>query len=336
MRTDELDYDLPPELIAQEFAPERDGSRLLVYRRATDVLEHHRFSELVSLLDPGDLVVANTTRVVPGRLRATRASGGAVELLLLEQLAAGEWEALARPSRRLREGERLAVGAGLEVELIEHVGAGRWRVLPTLGGAELDAALGRVGELPLPPYVRSTPADTSRYQTVYAERAGSAAAPTAGLHFTPALWDALRAQNEVVGVELRIGLDTFRPVAVDELDEHEIHSEGYAVTPDARAAIDAARAAGRRVVCVGTTALRVVETLADPAAPDEGRTSLFVTPGYRFRTVGALLTNLHLPRSTLLALVMAFCGVAETRRMYAEAVAERYRFFSLGDATLIL
>ncbi len=336
MRTDELDYDLPPELIAQEFAPERDGSRLLVYRRASGALEHHRFSELVSLLDPDDLVVANTTRVVPGRLRATRASGGAVELLLLEQLEAGEWEALARPSRRLRDGERLAIGGELEIELVEHLGAGRWRVRPALAGAELDAALARLGELPLPPYVRSTPADTSRYQTVYAERAGSAAAPTAGLHFTPALWGALRARNEVVGVELRIGLDTFRPVAVDELDEHEIHTEAYAVAPEARAAIDAARAAGRRVVCVGTTALRVVETLADPAAPDEGRTSLFVTPGYRFRAVGGLLTNFHLPRSTLLALVMAFCGIAETRRIYAEAVAERYRFFSLGDATLLL
>jgi S-adenosylmethionine:tRNA ribosyltransferase-isomerase len=336
VRTDELDYDLPPELIAQEFAPERDGSRLLVYRRASRSLEHHRFSELASLLEPSDLIVANTTRVVPGRLRTTRASGGAVELLLLEELGGGDWEALARPSRRLRDGERLAIGGELEVELVEQLGAGRWRVRLGLEGAELDAALHRLGELPLPPYVRTAPADTSRYQTVYAERAGSAAAPTAGLHFTPELWGSLRARHEVVGVELRIGLDTFRPVSVDELDEHEIHSEAYAVTREARAAIDAARGDRRRVVCVGTTALRVVETIADPTAPDEGRTSLFVTPGYRFRTVGALLTNLHLPRSTLLALVMAFCGVAETRRIYAEAIAERYRFFSLGDATLIL
>ncbi|MEO9174538.1 MAG: tRNA preQ1(34) S-adenosylmethionine ribosyltransferase-isomerase QueA [Gaiellales bacterium] len=336
MRTDELDYDLPPELIAQEFAPERDGSRLLVYRRAGDSLEHHRFAELLSLLDPDDLIVANTTRVVPGRLRAVRASGGAVELLLLEELGEGEWDALARPSRRLREGERLEIGGELEVQLGEYRGAGRWRVRLALEGAALDAALHRLGELPLPPYVRSAPADTTRYQTVYAERAGSAAAPTAGLHFTPELWAALRARHEVLGVELRIGLDTFRPVAVDELDEHEIHSEAYAVTPETRATIDAARVEGRRVVCIGTTALRVVETLADPSAPDAGRTSLFVTPWYRFRTVGALLTNLHLPRSTLLALVMAFAGVAETRRIYAEAIAERYRFYSLGDATLIL
>jgi S-adenosylmethionine:tRNA ribosyltransferase-isomerase len=334
--TDELDYDLPPELIAQAFAPARDDSRLLVYRRAGGVLEHRRFAELVELLEPTDLVVANTTRVVAGRLRAVRASGGAVELLLLEELGGGLWEALARPSRRLREGERLQIGDELSVELVERLGTGRWRVRVPLAGSALDAALGRVGELPLPPYVREAIADTSRYQTVYAERAGSAAAPTAGLHFTPALWDALGARCEVVGVELRIGLDTFRPVAVDDLAEHQIHSEAYAIAPAVRARLDAARADGRRVVCIGTTALRVVETVADPQAPDEGRTSLFVTPGYRFRTVGALLTNLHLPRSTLLALVMAFAGVAETRRMYAEAVAERYRFFSLGDATLIL
>jgi S-adenosylmethionine:tRNA ribosyltransferase-isomerase len=336
VRTDELDYDLPAELIAQEFAPARDGSRLLVYRRDNGSLEHHRFSELVSLLDPSDLVVANTTRVLPGRLHARRASGGAVELLLLEELAGGEWEALARPSRRLRAGETLLVSDELPVELVELVGAGRWRVRIPLAGAELVAALARLGELPLPPYVRGAIADASRYQTVYAVEPGSAAAPTAGLHFTPALWEALGARCEVVGVELRIGLDTFRPVAVDELAEHAIHSEAYAIAPEVRARLDAARAEGRRVVCIGTTALRVVETVADPHAPDTGRTSLFVTPGYRFRTVGALLTNLHLPRSTLLALVMAFAGVGETRRIYAEAVAERYRFFSLGDATLIL
>jgi S-adenosylmethionine:tRNA ribosyltransferase-isomerase len=273
---------------------------------------------------------------VPGRLHARRASGGAVELLLLEELPGGDWQALARPSRRLREGEILLVGGELAVELVELVGAGCWRVRMPLGGAALSDALARLGELPLPPYVRGAIADTSRYQTVYAVEPGSAAAPTAGLHFTPELWAALGARCEVVGVELRIGLDTFRPVAVDDLDEHAIHSESYAISPAVRARLDAARADGRRIVCVGTTALRVVETVADPHAPDTGRTSLFVTPGYRFRAVGALLTNLHLPRSTLLALVMAFAGIRETRRIYAEAIAERYRFFSLGDATLIL
>jgi S-adenosylmethionine:tRNA ribosyltransferase-isomerase len=228
------------------------------------------------------------------------------------------------------------VGEGLAVELEAALGDGRGTIRPSLAGDELLAALERVGEMPLPPYIRGRSHDPSRYQTIYADRPGSAAAPTAGLHFTPALWAALRARCEVVGVELRIGLDTFRPVASDTLEGHAIHSEAYAVTADVRARLHAARASGRRVVCIGTTALRVVETLADPAAPDAGRTRLFVTPGYEFRTVGALVTNFHLPRSTLLALVMAFCGVEQTRRLYAEAVARRYRFYSFGDASLLL
>ncbi len=322
--------------MAQEPAARRDASRLLVYRRSSEAIEHRSFADLPNLLDPADLVVANTSRVYPARLRARRASGGAVELLLLEDLADGRWEALARPSRRLHPGDCLAVADGLDIELEASLGEGRWTIRPSLTGGELLSALERVGELPLPPYIRGRPHDPSRYQTVYAEQPGSAAAPTAGLHFTPELWQALRARCEVVGVELRIGLDTFRPVAADTLEGHAIHSEAYAVTPDVRARLDAARASARRVVCIGTTALRVVETLADPAAPDAGRTRLFVTPGYEFRTVGALVTNFHLPRSTLLALVMAFCGVEETRRVYAEAVAERYRFYSFGDASLLL
>ena len=189
--------------------------------------------------------------------------------------------------------------------------------------------------MPLPPYVRDPGVPDERYQTVYARLPGSAAAPTAGLHFTPELWERLRARCEVVEVELRVGLDTFRPVSADSLEEHEMHSEAYRVEPAARAAIATAVAAGRRVVCIGTTSVRVVETVADPAAPDEGRTSLLIAPGYRFRAVGALVTNFHLPRSTLLALVMAFCGVEETRRIYAEAIRERYRFYSFGDASFL-
>ena len=189
--------------------------------------------------------------------------------------------------------------------------------------------------MPLPPYVHDPAVPDERYQTVYARLPGSAAAPTAGLHFTPELWARLRARCEVVEVELRVGLDTFRPVAAETLEEHEMHSEAYRVEPAARAAILAAAASGRRVVCIGTTSVRVVETVADPAAPDEGRTSLLIAPGYRFRAVGALVTNFHLPRSTLLALVMAFCGVEETRRIYAEAIRERYRFYSFGDASLL-
>jgi S-adenosylmethionine:tRNA ribosyltransferase-isomerase len=336
VRISELDYDLPPELVAQEPAPRRDASRLLVYRRSAGTIEHRTFAELPGLLDPDDLVVANTSRVYPARLHARRATGGAVELLLLEDLADGRWEALARPSRRLLPGDVLRVADGLDVALEASLGEGRWTVRPSLAGDALLQALERVGEMPLPPYIRGRPDDPSRYQTVYAEQPGSAAAPTAGLHFTPELWDALRARCEVVGVELRIGLDTFRPVASETLEGHAIHSEAYTVTPAVRARLDAARASGRRVVCIGTTALRVVETLADPAAPGAGRTRLFVTPGYEFRAVGALVTNFHLPRSTLLALVMAFCGVEQTRRLYAEAVAERYRFYSFGDASLLL
>ena len=301
MRTDELDYDLPPELIAQRPAERRDDSRLLVHRR-DGAIEHRRFSDLVDLLDAGDLVVVNSSRVLRARIAVRRESGGGGEVLLLEERGDGLWEALVRPS---------------------------------LAGDALELALEAAGSLPLPPYVRDPSVPDERYQTVYADRAGSAAAPTAGLHFTPALWDRLRARCEVVEVELRVGLDTFRPVATGTLEEHPMHSEAYRVTPAARAAIAAAVAAGRRVVCIGTTSVRVVETIADPGAPDEGRTSLLIAPGYRFRAVGALVTNFHLPRSTLLALVMAFCGVDETRRIYAEAIRERYRFYSFGDASLL-
>src|SRR4051794_25952106 len=267
MRTDELDYALPPELVAQTPAARRDASRLLVYRRASGEIEHRRFAELPSLLDPDDLVVVNTSRVVPARLHARRATGGAVELLLLEDLRDGRWEALARPSRRLQPGERLAVADGLDMTLEHALGEGRWQVRPSLVDAALLQALDALGELPLPPYIHAQPEDPARYQTIYAEQPGSAAAPTAGLHFTPELWEALHARCEVVGVELRIGLDTFRPVSENTLEAHVIHSEAYAVTAAVRARLDDAQAAGRRVVCVGTTALRVVETLADPAAP---------------------------------------------------------------------
>ena len=241
-----------------------------------------------------------------------------------------------RPSRRTRPGSPLeAAGGGLAIEPVEALGDGRWLVRPSLAGAALERALEAAGSLPLPPYVRDPSVPDERYQPVYADRAGSAAAPTAGLHFTPELWERLRARCEVAEVELRVGLDTFRPVAVDTLAEHPMHSEAYRVTPAARAAIAGAASSGRRVVCIGTTSVRVVETVADPDAPDEGRTSLLIAPGYRFRAVGALVTNFHLPRSTLLALVMAFCGVEETRRIYAEAIRERYRFYSFGDASLL-
>ena len=313
MRSADLDYALPPELIAQHPAARRDASRLLVYERATGAVRHRRFADLPDEL-AGHLVVVNDTRVVPGRLRLRRRGGGEAEVLLVERLdGEGLWEALARPSRRLRAGERLG-----PVELLQQLGGGRWRV--RLEGEP-------EGEAPLPPYIEEPLADTERYQTVYAEEAGSAAAPTAGLHFTP----ELLARLDVERVTLHVGLDTFRPLSTETLEEHELHGERYRVEPAAWERI----AAAPRVLAVGTTSVRVLETVAR-GGELEGRTRLFVTPGFAFRRVDALLTNFHLPRSTLLALVMAFAGVEETRRLYALAVRERYRFYSFGDAMLLL
>jgi S-adenosylmethionine:tRNA ribosyltransferase-isomerase len=309
----ELDYPLPAELIAQRPVEPRDASRLLVYERETGAVHHRRFSHLPEELEPGELVVVNDTRVLPGRLRLRRPGGGEAEVLLLERVGSnGLWEGLARPSRRLRPGQRLG-----PVELVEALGEGRWRLR-----LEGDPA----GEPPLPPYITERLEDPERYQTVYADDPGSAAAPTAGLHFTSELLVGLAVER----VTLHVGLDTFRPLAAERLEEHELHGERYEVAPAAWERIRAAR----RVLAVGTTTVRVLESLAR-GAPLEGRTELFITPGFEFRRVDSLLTNFHLPRSTLLALVMAFCGVDETRSLYRQAVAARYRFYSFGDAMLV-
>ena len=308
MDAHELDYDLPPELIAQHPAEQRDESRLLVYSRARGSVSHHVFRELPELV--GGLAVVNDTRVVPARIAVDRPRG---EVLLLEPVGGGEWIALARPTRRLQPGRRYG-----PVELVEHLGEGRWRV--RLDG---DPA----GAPPLPPYITEPLRDASRYQTVYARESGSAAAPTAGLHFTP----EVLARLDVERVTLHVGLDTFRPLQAERVEEHRIHGERYEV---AEAAWERIRAAPE-VLAVGTTTVRVLETLAR-GAPTAGRTELFITPGFAFRRVDHLLTNFHLPRSTLLALVMAFAGVEETRRLYELAIAESYRFYSFGDAMLIL
>ena len=285
-----------------------------MYERASGAVRHRVFRDLPAELTRGELVVVNDTRVVPARIPLERPGGGASEVLLLERRDAnGLWEGLARPSRRLRAGQRLG-----PVELVEPLGEGRW-----LLRLEAEPA----GETPLPPYITEPLADAERYQTVFAREAGSAAAPTAGLHFTP----ELLARLDVERVTLHVGLDTFRPVAVEDLADHRLHGERYCVDPGAWDRICAAP----RVLAVGTTTVRVLESLAR-GAPLEGRTDLFVTPGFEFRRVDALLTNFHLPRSTLLALVMAFTGVEETRRLYRLAIAERYRFYSFGDAMLVL
>ena len=309
MDLSELEYELPAELIAQHPAERRDASRLLVYERATGAVRHRTFEQLPEEL-AGELVVVNDTKVVPARIPIESPRG---EVLLLERREDGTWDALARPTRRLRAGRRYG-----PVELLEHLGEGRWHL-------RLDGE--PAGETPLPPYITEPLGDPSRYQTVYARRVGSAAAPTAGLHFKP----ELLARLDPVRVTLHVGLDTFRPVTEERLEEHQIHGERYEVEPEAWERIQAAE----RVLAVGTTTVRVLESLAG-GGPLAGRTELFVTPGFEFRRVDALLTNFHLPRSTLLALVMAFAGVEETRRLYRLAVEEQYRFYSFGDAMLIL
>jgi S-adenosylmethionine:tRNA ribosyltransferase-isomerase len=309
MDVSELDYELPPELIAQHPAAGRDESRLLVFERATGAVRHRRFSDLPDELH-GELVVVNDTRVVPARIAIESPRG---EVLLVEQLDGDLWEGLARPTRRLKAGATYG-----PVELIEHLGEGRWRLRLTGEPA---------GETPLPPYITEPLGDPERYQTVYAHELGSAAAPTAGLHFTQELLDRL----DVARVTLHVGLDTFRPVAEERLEEHRMHGERYSVEDAAWRRIEAAS----RVLAVGTTTVRVLETLA-LGGPLAGRTDLFIAPGFEFRRTDALLTNFHLPRSTLLALVMAFAGVEEARRLYRIAVDERYRFYSFGDAMLIL
>ena len=310
MKTRELEYDLPAELIAQHPVARRDESRLLVYERVSERVDHRTFADLPDVL--GDaLVVVNDTRVVPARIPIEQPRG---EVLLLERREKdGLWEGLARPTRRLRPGRRYG-----PVELLEHLGEGRW--LLRLHG-EPD------GEAPLPPYITEPLADPERYQTVYAAVAGSAAAPTAGLHFTR----EVLARLDVERVTLHVGLDTFRPVNADDLGDHELHGERYEVAAETWDRIRAAP----RVLAVGTTTVRVLESLAR-GAPLSGRTELFITPGFEFRRTDALLTNFHLPRSTLLALVMAFAGVEDTRRLYRLAVEERYRFYSFGDAMLVL
>jgi S-adenosylmethionine:tRNA ribosyltransferase-isomerase len=349
MRLDELEYDFPPALIAQRPAEPRDSCRLLVVDRATGQLAHRTFADLPSLLHPGDVVVLNDSRVLPARVHATRPSGGRVELLFLHPVEAGAgvgdpaaWEVLARPSNRLRAGGTVTLPHGDQIRLVELLGEGRWSVSAE-PGADVVAILQRDGEMPLPPYIKTPLAAAEDYQTVFSGPLGSAAAPTAGLHVTPGLLASLSAGGiEVVRVTLHVGLDTFRPITEPIVEDHAIHREVYQVSPDAAAALDAARADGRRLVAVGTTAVRVLETLYRDSpmggafsAPLVGSTSLYITPGYRFAAVGAVVTNFHLPHTSLLALVMAFAGVDVVRAAYAEAIARRYRLFSFGDAMFV-
>ncbi|MDE3229925.1 MAG: tRNA preQ1(34) S-adenosylmethionine ribosyltransferase-isomerase QueA [Chloroflexota bacterium] len=352
MRISDFDYTLPPERIAQTPVEPRDSSRLLVIHRATGEFEHRVFRDIVDYLRPGDLLVANQSRVLPARLLGVKpGTGGRVELLLLSvrgDIGPDCWEALVRPGKRIHAGQRLSFGGGaLEAEMLEPTAAGGRVVRLIAREGTVAEAVARVGVTPLPPYIHERLADAERYQTVYARDPGSAAAPTAGLHFTTELLD--RAMSQGVGiayVTLHIGLDTFRPIEKDDLSDHVMHSEEIEVSAAAAERINATRAAGGRIIAVGTTSVRTLEAVAelasedgDPACiaiPYRGRTRLFITPGFQFRAVDAMITNFHLPRSTLLALVSAFGGRETLANAYAEAIAREYRFYSFGDAMLIL
>jgi S-adenosylmethionine:tRNA ribosyltransferase-isomerase len=326
LRASELDYELPEELIAQRPAEPRDSSRLMVLDSRAGSLEHHAFHELPRFLRPGDALVLNETKVLPARLIAHRPGGGRVELLFLRET--GEyWEALARPSKRLRPGMDL-LADGEQVRVVEALGEGRWLLSVPDGRRFLE----RRGEMPLPPYIKSTPEARDAYQTVYARNPGSAAAPTAGFHFTDrTLREAGEAGAAVARITLHVGTGTFSPIRTEKVEEHRMHTEHYSISGEAARTIESAE----RVLAVGTTVARTLETWA-ATGEREGESGIFIYPGYRWQMVDALLTNFHLPRSTLLALVMSFGGVDLVREAYRVAVQDRYRFYSFGDAMLLL
>ncbi|HEU4699622.1 MAG TPA: tRNA preQ1(34) S-adenosylmethionine ribosyltransferase-isomerase QueA [Gemmatimonadales bacterium] len=347
-RTADYDYHLPPELIAQTPAAERGASRLLVVHRdvlppsrrpAVPPLEDRVFTDLADLIPPGDLLVLNDTRVRHARLLGTRPSGAPAEVLLLHPAADDTWVAMGRPGSALRPGKRIRLGEGAELETVELLAEGYRRV--RFVGLSADAAMARYGRLPLPPYITHAPTalDEERYQTVFAEREGSVAAPTAGLHFTPALLAALEARGvRLARLTLEVGPGTFKPVEVEHILEHPMHPERYEIPTALVDAVAATRARGGHVWAVGTTVVRALESAADArgalrAGPAETR--LMISPGYRFQVVERLVTNFHLPRSTLLMLVAAFAGLDTMRAAYAHAVAQRYRFYSYGDAMVI-
>ena len=335
METAAFDYELPEGAIAQEPLARRDDARLLVDRGPGRSPEHRQVRDLADLLEPGDLLVLNTTKVLPARLPLVKETGGAGEVLLLDRLDAVTWEALVRPGRRLPSGTRLtpAGDSALVVTVGEHLGDGRRRVVLEYGGDVLDA-LERFGEMPLPPYITAPLAVADRYQTVYAERPASAAAPTAGLHFTPELLARCTERGIArADVELVVGLATFRPIAVDAVEDHVMHAESYRVPQATIDACRTTRATGGRVVAVGTTAVRALESAAATGAL-EGRTDLYIRRPYEWRVVDVLLTNFHLPRSSLLVMIDAFVG-ERWRDLYAAALDDDYRFLSFGDAMLL-
>jgi S-adenosylmethionine:tRNA ribosyltransferase-isomerase len=342
-RTSDFDFHLPPEQVAQAPAERRDASRLLVVDRATGELHHRTFSDLVEYVPAGDALVVNETRVFPARLLGRKATGAAAEILLLHPHQGEEkvWTALVRPGGKLKPGRTVEIGPELSVQIVESTPGGE-RIVRLDTPLGLTEALDRYGEVPLPPYVErsATEADRERYQTVYARARGSVAAPTAGLHFTPGILEAMEARGvRIVRLVLHVGVGTFRPVETEDPAEHRMHSEWYSVPPEAADALNAIRAAGGSIWSVGTTVTRTLESVATEDGivhAGEGWTDIFLRPPYRFRAVDRLITNFHLPRSTLLMLVSAFGGYELVMRAYREAIDRGYRFYSYGDAMLLM
>ena len=337
MKTSDFYYDLPKELIAQSPMENRASSRLLVYDRSKKTIEDRVFSDIIDYLRPGDVLVRNDTRVIPARIFGHREeTGGTMEFLLLKRIDGKRWECLAKPGRRAKPGLTFRVSDELSVTVIDTLEDGN-KIIELQYDGILEEILDRVGEMPLPPYITEKLQDQSRYQTVYAHENGSAAAPTAGLHFTPELLERISDKGiDIVDVLLHVGLGTFRPVSVENVEDHHMHSEYYRCTDEAAERINAARRSGGRIIAVGTTSCRTLESIADDDGivhAESGMTDIFITPGYKFKAVDALITNFHLPESTLMMLVSAFASREEVMRVYAHAVEERYRFFSFGDAS---
>ena len=340
MKTSDFNYELPPELIAQTPIPQRDASRLLVLDKNTGAWQHRHFYDLPEYLRPGDCLILNNSRVLPARLLGHRLpGGGACEVLLLIDRGNKTWECLVRPGKRMRTGAKLSFGDGeLTAEVVEELPGGNRLVRFDYEGIFLEV-LERLGKMPLPPYIKEELQDRERYQTVYSKVNGSAAAPTAGLHFTPELLEKIQAKGVNIGyVTLHVGLGTFRPVKEDDIEQHDMHSEYCVIPPEMATLINETKARGGRVICVGTTSCRTLESWAQEDGhmePSAGWTSIYIYPGYRFKVMDALVTNFHLPQSTLIMLVSALAGREHVLASYEEAVRERYRFFSFGDAMFI-
>jgi len=340
MKVSDFDYYLPTELIAQEPIEQRSMSRLMVLDRSKGSIEHKIFKDIVNYLEEGDCLVLNDTRVIPARLLGVREdTGGKIEFVLLKKIDKDSWEVILKPGRRAKKGTRFVFGNGeLKAEIIDIVEEGN-RIVRFEYEGIFDEVLDRVGIIPLPPYINKKLNDKERYQTVYSRHKGSAAAPTAGLHFTEGLLDEIKAKGvNLVYVTLHVGLGTFRPVKTDEVTEHTMHSEFYSISEEACEIINGTKAASKRVIAVGTTSCRVLETVSDEngiVKPGNGWTDIFIYPGYRFKIVDALITNFHLPQSTLIMLVSAFAGREMILNAYNTAVKEKYRFFSFGDAMFI-